>query len=131
MPLEPEDLAVLRGRNFAHFVTLNADGSPHSTPLWVDADDDGHVLVNSAVGRRKDLNIRRDPRVAASVHLQDDPYKWLSVQGTVVDIETGEEAEAHIDFLNRKYMDGAPWKYVPGQQRVLYRVRADAVMRSG
>src|ERR1700675_2228993 len=131
MPLEPEDLEVLRGLNFAHFVTLNADGSPHSAPLWIDADDDGHILVNSAVGRRKDRNIRRDPRVAVSVHRQDDPYAWLSVQGTVVSIETGEEAEAHIDFLNRKYHDGTAWKYVEGQQRVLSRLRPEAVMRSG
>jgi PPOX class probable F420-dependent enzyme len=131
MPLEPEDLAVLRDRNFAHFVTLNADGSPHSAPLWIDADDEGHILVNSAVGRRKDRNIRRDPRVAVSVHLQGDPYEWLSVQGTVVSIETGEEAEAHIDFLNRKYHDGEQWTHVAGQQRVLYRIRADAIMRSG
>ena len=131
MPLEPEDLEVLRGLNFAHFVTLNANGSPHSAPLWIDVDDDGNVLVNSAVGRRKDRNIRRDPRVAVSVHRQDDPYQWLSLQGTVVSIETGEEAEAHIDFLNRKYHDGAAWEYVDGQQRVLYRIRADTVMRSG
>ena len=130
MRLDEEDLAVLRARNFAHFVTLNPDGSPHSTPLWIDADEDGHILVNSAVGRRKDRNVRRDPRVAVSVHEQGDPYKWLSVQGTVVSIVTGEEAEAHIDFLNRKYHDSAPWEYVPGQQRVLYRIRADAVMRS-
>ena len=131
MQLEPDDLMMLKGLNFAHFVTLNADGSPHSAPLWIDADDEGNILVNSAVGRKKDRNIRRDPRVAVSVHQQDDPYKWLSVRGTVVSIETGEEAEKHIDFLNRKYHDGAAWTYVEGQQRVLYRIRADAVTRSG
>jgi hypothetical protein len=49
--LTPGDLELLRGKNFAHLVTLNPDGSPHVAPLWVDADEDGNVLVNSAGGR--------------------------------------------------------------------------------
>jgi general stress protein 26 len=71
--LADHDIALLKGKNFAHFVTLNEDGSAHSAPLWIDVGDDGHVLVNSAVGRKKDRNIRRDPRVVVSVHAQDDP----------------------------------------------------------
>jgi PPOX class probable F420-dependent enzyme len=130
MGLTPEDVATLKGLNFAHVVTLDPDGAPHSAPTWIDVDDQGHVIVNSAVGRRKDRNIRRDPRIAVSVHRQDDPYTWLSIQGTVVSIETGEEAEKHIDTLNRRYMEGVAWEYVDGQQRVIYRIRADKVMRS-
>lgn len=122
-------LALLKGKNFAHFVTLNEDGSAHVAPLWIDVEDDGgHVLVNSAVGRKKDRNIRRDPRVVVSVHTQDDPYTWTSISGTVVSIETGDEAEAHIDFLNQKYHDGDRWEYVPGQVRVLYRIRPDRII---
>jgi PPOX class probable F420-dependent enzyme len=130
MDLSSHDIEMLRGLNFAHVVTLDPDGAPHSAPTWIDVDDEGRVMVNSAVGRRKDRNIRRDPRVAVSVHRQDDPYTWLSIQGTVVSIETGEEAEVHIDTLNRRYMNGAAWTYVEGQQRVIYRIRADKVMRS-
>ena len=104
--LTDHDIAILRGQNFAHFVTLNEDGSAHAAPLWIDVDDDGLVLVNSAVGRKKDRNIRRDPRVVVSVHAQDDPYTWTAINGTVVSIETGEEAEQHIDLLNQKYLDG-------------------------
>ena len=130
MELRSEDIAVLRALNFAHVVTLEPDGGPHATPTWIDADDAGKVIVNSAVGRRKDRNIRRDQRVAVSIHLQDDPYTWISVQGTVVSIETGDEAEAHIDALNRRYHHGERWTYVPGQQRVIYRIRADKIMRS-
>jgi PPOX class probable F420-dependent enzyme len=128
--LSPEDIAMLKGLNFAHLVTLNPDGGPHSTPLWIDVDVEGHVIVNSAVGRRKDRNIRRDPRVALSLQPQDDPYTWMSIQGAVVSIETGDEAEVHIDTLNRRYHDGEAWTYVPGQQRVIYRIRADKVLRS-
>lgn len=127
--LTPEDVALLRGRNFAHFVTIDPDGSPHSTPVWIDADDDGAVLVNTALGRRKDRDVRRDPRVAVSVYEQENPYRWLSVSGTVVEIVEGAEALAHIDVLSRKY-SAMPWEPVPGQVRVRYRIRPDRVARS-
>jgi PPOX class probable F420-dependent enzyme len=127
--LSEEDVRLLRGPNFAHFVTLNPDGSPHVAPIWIDVDDDGNVMVNSAVGRKKDRNIRRDPRVAVSVHEQADPYVRTVINGTVVSIETGDEAEDHIDRLNQPYHDGERWEYRPGQVRVLYRIRPDRVVR--
>jgi PPOX class probable F420-dependent enzyme len=127
--LTEKEIALLKGKNFAHVATLNRDGSAHVAPTWIDVEDDGgHVLVNSAVGRRKDRNIRRDPRVVVSVHDQDDPYTWSAIGGTVVSIETGDEAEAHIDVLNQKYHDGERWVYRPGQVRVLYRIRPDRVV---
>jgi PPOX class probable F420-dependent enzyme len=128
-PLTPDDLALLRGRNFAHFVVLDADGAPQASPVWIDADDAGNVMVNSAAGRLKDRSIRLEPRVAVSVHAQDDPYRYLSIQGTVVSIETGEEAEAHIDTLNQRYHDGERWTPKRGQQRVIYRIRPDRIFR--
>jgi PPOX class probable F420-dependent enzyme len=127
--LTEHDIAVLKGRNFAHLATLNEDGTPQVTPLWIDVDDAGHVVVNSAVGRKKDRNIRRDPRVSVSVHAQDDPYTWTAINGTVVSIETGDEAEAGIDLLNQKYHDGERWEYVPGSVRVIYRIRPDRIVR--
>jgi PPOX class probable F420-dependent enzyme len=126
--LTPEDVALLRGRNYAHFVTINEDGTPQSTPLWIDADDDGHVLVNTAAGRVKDRNVRRDPRVAVSVFAQDDPYRWLSINGTVVGIDEGPEALAHIGALARRY-DDRSWEPVEGQVRVIFRIRPDRVVR--
>jgi PPOX class probable F420-dependent enzyme len=127
--LTDREIALLKRKNFAHLATLNEDGSPHVAPLWIDVEDDGgHVLVNSAVGRRKDRNIRRDPRVVVSVHDQSDPYIWTAISGTVVSIETGDVAETHIDLLNQKYHDGERWTYVPGSVRVLYRIRPDRVV---
>ncbi len=128
--LTAPDRAILHGATFAHFATLDEDGSSHVTPVWIDVDEQGNVLVNSAVGRRKDRNIRRDPRVALSASPPDDPYRWVSVQGTVTSIETGEEAEAHISALSRRYR-GSDYDYTPGQVRVIYRIRPDAVIRSG
>lgn len=121
------DLELLTGTNFAQFVTLNPDGTPHATVTWVDASDE-HVLVNTAAGRRKDRNVQRDPRVAISVVHRDDPYRWITVQGAVVERLIGEEADGHIDFLSRKY-DGKPWSPVDGQVRVQYRIRPDLIIR--
>ena len=126
--LTSRDLELLRGRNYAHFVTLNPDGSPHAAPLWIDADDAGHVLVNTAVGRKKDRNVRRDARVAVSLHDQQDPYRWLSVQGTVVAFVGEPEALEHIGALARRY-DDREWDPVEGQERVMYRIVPDRVVR--
>jgi len=126
--LTDDDLILLRARNHVHFVTLNPDGSPHVTPMWVDAADEGHVLVNTAVGRVKDRNARRDPRVALSVQDAGDPYRWVSVTGEVVEMIEGEAADAHIDSLCRRYHDEL-WEPVPGQRRVIYRIRPDRIAR--
>jgi PPOX class probable F420-dependent enzyme len=126
--LTASDLSLLRGKNFAHFVVLDEDGRAQASPVWIDADDSGNVVVNSAVGRRKDRHLRRHPRVAVSVHDQDDPYRYLSIQGTVVSIETGEEAEAHIDALHQRYHDGERWT-PKAEQRVIYRIRPDRIFR--
>lgn len=126
--LIPSDLDLLHGRNFGHFVTLNEDGTAQSTPVWVDAAE-GFVLVNTAAGRKKDRNAQRDPRVALSIHDRGNPYRWLSMQGTVVERILGPQAETHIDTLARRYT-GSPWTPYPGQERVLYRIRPDRVVRS-
>jgi PPOX class probable F420-dependent enzyme len=123
------ELNLLREPNFAELVTLNEDGTPQVTVTWVDAWD-GDILVNTAQGRKKDRNMRRDPRVAVLVAKRDDPYHWMSVQGAVVDRVTGPEAEAHIDALSHKY-DRVPWSPVAGQVRVIYRIRPDRISRYG
>ena len=65
--------AMLRRADIlAYVATTNPDGSPHVTPTWVDVDTDrGLVLVNSAEGRRKVRNLRRDPRVMLAAHAPD------------------------------------------------------------
>ena len=126
--LTHEDIELLRGENFAYLVTLNPDGTPQATVTWVDASDDGWVLVNSAVGRKKDRNIRGDPRVVLAVPRGGDAYDWTSINGTVEAVIEGEEALAHIDALSRRY-DHEPWTPTEGQVRVIYRIRPDRVHR--
>lgn len=113
-----------------HFTTLNEDGSPSTSPVWVAVDGDD-LIVNSAVGRLKDRNVRRDPRVALSAVDPENPYKALMVQGRVTEITT-EGAEAQIDALAKKYIgqDKYPWRR-PGEVRVNYRIRPEKVATMG
>lgn len=125
--LTPHDVALFTGTDFATFVTMNPDGSPHATITWVDAAD-GYVLVNTAKGRVKDRNVRANPHVAVCVLRNGDAYDWTSVTGTVVEIEEGEHAERHIDELSHRY-DGKGYGYTPGQVREILKIRSDGIIR--
>lgn len=118
--------AVLEKPVLVHVATLMPDGSPQSTPVWVDLEGDS-IVLNSAQGRLKDKNIRRDPRVSLSATDPDNPYKMLSVRGRVTEITT-QGADDHIDKLAKKYLgkDKYPFRR-PGEVRVIYRVEPIAV----
>ncbi len=123
----PESHADILGKQaFAHLSTLMPDGSPQSSPVWIDTAD-GKVVINSAEGRRKDKNIRADPRIAVSITDPDNPYRCVMIRGKVVDITT-EGADAHIDAMAKKYLgkDSYPFRQ-PGEVRVLYTIEADRV----
>src|SRR5271169_1538666 len=108
-------------RAFASLATLMPDGRPQVTPVWCDLE--GNLVVfNSAKGRQKDLNVRRDPRVALSIIDPENPYRYLEIRGKVVGI-TEAGADAHIDSLAKKYMglDKYPL-HQPGEQRVIYTI---------
>ena len=107
---------------FAQLATLMPDGSPQVTPVWCDFDGT-LVRVNTAKGRVKDKNMRRDKRVALSVQDPDNPYRCLALQGEIVAI-TEDGADAHIDQLAKKYLgkDKYPFR-APGEVRVVYKIR--------
>jgi PPOX class probable F420-dependent enzyme len=123
MPAEiPEKfLDLFTKRAFAGLATLMPDGTPQVTPVWCDWDGK-YVRFNSARGRQKDRNVRRDPRVAMYLIDPDNPYRYLQIRGRVVAV-TEEGADEHIDRLAKKYL-GAD-KYPnrrPGEVRVMYKV---------
>ena len=115
---------------FAHLVTLMADGSPQVTPVWVDLED-GAVIINSAKGRLKDRNVRRDPRVALAVSDPSNPYRYIQIRGRVAEI-TEDGADAHIDRMAKKYLGADTYPYrQPGEVRVIYRIRPETVQTYG
>lgn len=114
----------------ATLATLNPDGSPQVTPLWVDVEGDD-VVFNTAQGRIKARNLERDPRVAVSVIDPGDPYNVVAFQGTVVDVTT-DGADQHIDALAKKYLgvDSYPMRR-EGEIRVRVIVRTDRIAMQG
>ena len=117
-------------RAFASLATLMPNGDVQVTPVWVDADN-GNVIFNSARGRLKDKNVRRDPRVTLTLIDPDNPYRYLEVRGRVVEI-TEKGAAQHIDKLAKKYLGVDKYPYAkPGEVRVLYRVKPEHVHAYG
>jgi PPOX class probable F420-dependent enzyme len=111
---------ALEERNFWHLATLNPDGSPQVTPVWVDLRGD-RILVNSAHDRKKARNLAGEPRVALSWFDPESPYHSISIQGRVVDSYQGERAEADIDALAKKYLNEERYPYRrPEEARVSY-----------
>ena len=116
---------VLTAPNFAFLAELMPDGSPHVSPVWIDVEGD-LVLVNTAKGRLKEANIRRDPRVAISISPRDDPYNHVDVRGRVVETREGGEAVADIDRLGRKYRGWDRYPLAEGEERVTYLIAPTA-----
>jgi PPOX class probable F420-dependent enzyme len=122
---------LLSGKKaFASLATLMPDGTPQVTPVWFDYDGK-NLMVNTARGRQKDLNVRRDPRVTLTIMDPENPYRYVEVRGRVTDI-TQEGATEHIDKMAKKYLDKEKYPFAqPGEVRVLYKVRAEKVQGRG
>jgi PPOX class probable F420-dependent enzyme len=72
---------IIDGANPAVLATINPDGSPQTSVVWVGRDGDD-VLISTAAGRRKDTNLRRDPRASLSMIDKDDPLRYVEIRGT-------------------------------------------------
>jgi PPOX class probable F420-dependent enzyme len=117
-------------RAFASLATLMPDNRPQVTPVWVDFDGQ-HVIFNSAKGRQKDKNVRRDPRVALAVIDPENPYRYLEIRGKVVEI-TEQGAAEHIDKMAKKYLGVDKYPYAqPGEVRVLYKIQPEHTTTMG
>ncbi len=127
IPQSQED--ILQKRAFAHVATVDDQCMPQVTPVWVDYDGQ-YVLINSAKGRKKDRNLRAHPQVALSIQDPDNPYRYIGIQGRVVEI-TEEGARAHIDKLSQKYT-GKDYGPIPESEiRVIYKIEPQRVWTMG
>jgi PPOX class probable F420-dependent enzyme len=91
------------------------DGSPQLTEVWVDTDGK-HVVINSVQTHQKVRNVARDPRVAIAVADKDNPSRYVSLSGRVVDVTEIGGAE-HIEQLAQKYL-GRPYPWFGGRDQV-------------
>ena len=115
---------------FASLATVMPDGSPQVTPVWWDYDGK-HVLINTAKGRVKDRNMRRDPRVSLTIMDPKNPYRYLEIRGRVAEV-TEQGADAHIDKQAKKYLgkDKYPFRQ-PDEVRVLFKIAPERTSAMG
>ncbi|MEU6521632.1 PPOX class F420-dependent oxidoreductase [Streptomyces sp. NPDC046924] len=116
---------------FATVATLQPDGSPQLTVTWIKRDGDD-LLISTTVGRRKERNLRRDPRITVMINPPTAPYTYAEVRGTAtLDTDGGPEL---IEELSRKYTGKAYADFNPASAadapRVVVRVTPRKVVGS-
>ena len=103
MNITKETIKILEGKNFASLATINRDGSPQVSVVWIDYKDN-HILINTAKNRIKTNNMERDPRVSISVTDAKNPYYQITFKGIVKNISESN-ADDHIHSLAKKYLN--------------------------
>jgi PPOX class probable F420-dependent enzyme len=129
--LKPDVRAFLDEKRFAVLATVDADGSPQQSVMWYQIEED-HVMMNTARGRVKDRNLRRDPRAAVCI---EDGYRFVTLAGTIEMIEDQEIAQADIVSLATRYHGPEKGKAMAPdfakQQRVTLRLTIRHVITNG
>ena len=119
---------ILEGKNFVYLATVNPDGTPQVTPTWVDTEGD-FVLINTAIGRVKHRNVKKNPIVALAITEHNNPYDLVVIKGKVVEHVTGKVAEEHIHKMAKKYRDLDKFtKSNPNEQRVLLKIEPTRII---
>ena len=128
MDLSPELRALLEQKVYGHVITMNRNGSPQMTMVWMNVHN-GKAAFNTAMGRVKARNLKRDPRVMVSVQALDNPQQYALLVGTATVAEAG--AIDHINALARKYMGTDYPNLQPGEVRVSVDIDLEAVRGTG
>ena len=117
---------LFEDKEMAHVATLNADGSPQVSAVWIALDGD-LVTFNTAEGRLKPKNLRRDGRVAISIADEENPYENVIIQGKVIDM-INDGADDDIDALAKRYLDADSYPFrQEGEERVIVKIEPEKV----
>ena len=119
IPLSEAILALLDARNYAVLATINPDGSPQTSVMWVGRDGND-LLFSTVEGRVKHRNMRRDPRVSVAVIDSSDPENYVELRGRVS--MTPDVGRALDTQLSWKYDGQDPGQDRPGAVRVVVRM---------
>jgi PPOX class probable F420-dependent enzyme len=125
MTLDDNTRQLVDGRNFATIATLNPDGSPQTSVIWVGLDGDA-VVFSSTRSRQKTRNILRDPRVSLTITDAGNPYHAVEIRGTAEVVDDPERELGRL--LSHKYVGEDPPAEAPEVRRVVVRVTADKVI---
>ncbi|GGY07799.1 TIGR03618 family F420-dependent PPOX class oxidoreductase [Streptomyces hiroshimensis] len=126
----PNDIrARIETPHIWYVATVNPDGSPHVSPMWLGLDGD-LLLFNTAIGRIKERNLRREPRVCLSHADPADPYDRVQIRGRAVRFTEGPEADRNMDGLARSYLGTERFEWrVPGERRVIVLLEPSRIHR--
>jgi len=119
---------LLENKAYGHVVTLTAKGQPRLTMVWMDVDGD-EVLFNTAEGRNKIKDLRRDPRVTVSVQDSKAPQAYAVFHGQARITEEG--ARAHIDKLAKRFLGVDKYPGPPTEKRLIVRISVDRISGVG
>jgi PPOX class probable F420-dependent enzyme len=119
VPLTATARDLVDGVNFATVATLNPDGSPHNSVVWVARDGDA-VLFSTTTGRRKAHNLAKDPRVSLSIYAADDPYNYVEIRGLAV--VTEDQDRTFQREISHKYLGQDPPPEPSDMVRVVVRI---------
>jgi PPOX class probable F420-dependent enzyme len=112
-------LKLLDGRNYAVLATVNPDGSPQTSAMWVGRDGDA-LLFSTVEGRVKHRNMLRDPRVSVTVLDSADPENYVELRGRVsMSPDIGRKVDTQLSW---KYDGKDPDPDRPGAVRVVVRM---------
>jgi PPOX class probable F420-dependent enzyme len=126
IPESHKDLLQDDKKAFAYLATTMKDGTPQVTPVWFNVEGD-FILINSAVGRIKDRNMRSRPAIAITIADPADPYRYLQLRGKVIEL-TMDGADSHIDALSLKYTGNQKYQWRnPKDKRVKYKILIEKV----
>jgi PPOX class probable F420-dependent enzyme len=120
------DLLEDETKAYAYLATLMADGTPQVTPVWFNTDNN-YILVNTAVGRVKDRNMKARPHIALCIADPKNPYRYVQIRGKIIE-HTTVGANEHIDSLAWKYRGIKKYdNYQPGMQRIIYKILPESI----
>src|SRR5438552_4767128 len=112
------------GKNIATVATVNPDGGPQASVVWILRDGDT-VLFSAISTRRKVLNLTRDPRISLTVFDIANPYQSVEIRGTAE--LTGDPGKSLPTALSQKYLGEDPPPESAELTRVIVRVIPERV----
>lgn len=115
---------LVDGKNFATVATLDADGGPQTSVVWVGLDD-GDLVFSATEDRLKVRNLRRDPRASVSITDAENPYRHTQLRGTVT--ITPDPGKTLPKTLSHKYLGQDPPPEGDDVQRVIVRLRVERI----
>lgn len=124
---------LLEGPYYAVLTTMAPNGQPENTVVWCSWDGE-HVLVNTADGRRKPDNVRKNPKVALSVIDPQNPFRWIDVRGeveSIVDDLDYANINAHAKLyvgVDEYYGGFAPAENRGTERRIVFKIRPERVL---